>query len=710
MKIVNSISRFLLFHFHTVGSKVFSLLFLIAVSFILTYGQQEVNSPSMVVKPLNINTIQSEIGGIPHNNNLYFCSNRGRKYLFKKAYRSRPNYRLFCSVKASDSQFSKPKTVKKQGSAILHTGPITFYRDKALVTQSVMRGNQSELGIIEYQIAGDQWHKKGEIELDNTIASNYHPTLHSKGEWLIFSSDRAGGFGGADLYASYWVDSSWSSPYNLGPAINTAGNECFPFLLPDSTLYFSSNGHDTGKDLDIFAVNLSGHLIQSPIVKSLPFPLNSPHDDFGISWDSENQKGFFCSDRPLINEGETPPSNDNLFFFQPTGDCWFQFENVAVGEPLAHHEITVQSSHFREQKQNTDQAGRISLPIAALQQRTDSLRFKTPGFETISLSIQELTFPPQESDIRVNLVPETPPQLEVYLQDSSGKYSSPLSVKVIPDARPEETKLLTLIPNQPHLLALDLTESYQFEVTHNFGVIGAGTYIPQDSLQPLTLSLNAHPLIRIEGVVYKQNSQTPIPGAAVRIIQNENRSTMASTQTDEAGRFVLWSHQDSIHHLSIFSSATGFYSHRYDLTSGESQTPGKMTFTLKLAEYGNNKVVKTIYYDFNQSNLRLLSQKDLNEIYYFMIENPEAVIELSSFTDARGPAPYNLTLSQERAESVVQFIVDNRSIPRDRIIPKGYGETRLVNHCKDGVSCSEQEHQLNRRTEIKVTHILFSKK
>ncbi|RZK16223.1 MAG: OmpA family protein, partial [Pedobacter sp.] len=70
-------------------------------------------------------------------------------------------------------------------------------------------------------------------------------------------------------------------------------------------------------------------------------------------------------------------------------------------------------------------------------------------------------------------------------------------------------------------------------------------------------------------------------------------------------------------------------------------------------------------------------------------------------TDSRGKDAYNLTLSQKRAESAVQYII-SRGVNKNRITAKGYGETQLLNKCANNVSCSDAEHQLNRRTEFKI--------
>jgi outer membrane protein OmpA-like peptidoglycan-associated protein/tetratricopeptide (TPR) repeat protein len=113
-------------------------------------------------------------------------------------------------------------------------------------------------------------------------------------------------------------------------------------------------------------------------------------------------------------------------------------------------------------------------------------------------------------------------------------------------------------------------------------------------------------------------------------------------------------------------------------------------------------VIENIYYDFDKWNIRPDAAVELDKIVALLVENPQIIIELGSHTDSRGSKKYNENLSQKRAESAVQYIISN-GIAKDRITAKGYGEYQLVNNCADGIKCSDEEHQMNRRTEFKVT-------
>ncbi|MCB0639919.1 MAG: OmpA family protein, partial [Lewinella sp.] len=115
-------------------------------------------------------------------------------------------------------------------------------------------------------------------------------------------------------------------------------------------------------------------------------------------------------------------------------------------------------------------------------------------------------------------------------------------------------------------------------------------------------------------------------------------------------------------------------------------------------------VLENIYYDFNKSAIRRGAATDLEALAQLMERYPSMMVELGAHTDSRGPADYNQDLSERRAASAKQFLVQ-RGIAANRIRTVGYGETQLRNHCADGVNCSEEEHRLNRRTEVRVLSI-----
>ncbi len=122
--------------------------------------------------------------------------------------------------------------------------------------------------------------------------------------------------------------------------------------------------------------------------------------------------------------------------------------------------------------------------------------------------------------------------------------------------------------------------------------------------------------------------------------------------------------------------------------------------------------LNNIYYDYDDDKILPDAMGDLNYLDTLMKQYPDMVIELSSHTDARGNDKYNLELSQRRAESAKKYLVGN-GIVDSRIQAVGYGETQILNDCKNGIKCADEQHRLNRRTEFKIlsgpTSILIKK-
>ena len=110
-----------------------------------------------------------------------------------------------------------------------------------------------------------------------------------------------------------------------------------------------------------------------------------------------------------------------------------------------------------------------------------------------------------------------------------------------------------------------------------------------------------------------------------------------------------------------------------------------------------------IYFRFDKYNISQEAATELDRIVGIMKENPALIIEAASHTDSRGPRAYNQKLSERRAKSTVDYIV-SKGISRDRITAKGYGESQLINNCKDGVRCGIEKHKLNRRTEFVIVN------
>ena len=128
---------------------------------------------------------------------------------------------------------------------------------------------------------------------------------------------------------------------------------------------------------------------------------------------------------------------------------------------------------------------------------------------------------------------------------------------------------------------------------------------------------------------------------------------------------------------------------------------------LKIKNFGSSKenkltVIENIYYATNSADINSDSQKKLDKIIKAMQDNKTLKLAIASHTDSKGDDASNMTLSEKRAQNVMEYFI-SKGIAKERLSAKGYGETQILNRCKNGIDCSETENELNRRTEFKFT-------
>ena len=157
--------------------------------------------------------------------------------------------------------------------------------------------NGSDLGAQIYKSsrASGTWSEPQQVKLfDDSTITCAHPSLSYSGDTLYFVSDAPDGYGGMDIYFAQLDGDEWKMPTNLGPVINTASDEMFPTIRKNGTLYFSSKGHPGYGGLDIFKAVPQD---STWLLYNMGTPFNSNGDDFGITFASDAEEGFFSSNR-----------------------------------------------------------------------------------------------------------------------------------------------------------------------------------------------------------------------------------------------------------------------------------------------------------------------------------------------------------------------------------------------------------------------------
>lgn len=203
---------------------------------------------------------------------------------------------------------------------------------------------------------------------------------------------------------------------------------------------------------------------------------------------------------------------------------------------------------------------------------------------------------------------------------------------------------------------------------------------------------------KLDAIVVETQTQTALPNAKV-IITDEFGNAVKTTTTNENGRialevtpltqYTIVTEKDGYNLNTIIFNAWGSGNNKYNKTIALDQTKAEII--------DNAIVIENIYFDFNKASVKKESELSLNKIIEVLNANPEMKIAINAHTDSKGTDKYNMNLSEKRAASAYQYLV-NKGIAKERLESKGYGKTQLKFNC--GAKCTADEDAKNRRIEF----------
>jgi outer membrane protein OmpA-like peptidoglycan-associated protein len=222
-----------------------------------------------------------------------------------------------------------------------------------------------------------------------------------------------------------------------------------------------------------------------------------------------------------------------------------------------------------------------------------------------------------------------------------------------------------------------------------------------DELYAFVLEIESN--IYLNGVVRDKETLQPLRNAVVELM-DRTTGTNYTYVTDEEGQFEFVLHENATYDLE--GRATDYITASIKDISTEGLRVFEDTAIVKellldKIEIGRTIVLENIYYDFDKWEIRDDAALELDKLVRILKDNPTMKIDLNSHTDARGSDTYNQTLSEKRAKSAVDYLI-SQGIAASRLQAKGYGESRPINACVNGVECPEEAHQQNRRTEFTI--------
>ena len=529
---------------------------------------------------------------------------------------------LYVSEKDPGGNLQEPKVLPGKPNQKFHEGPATFTQswDEMYFTRNNYVGAQKKkigdegimkLKVVRAVLKDDKWEISGELPFNSDDYSVGHPAMTKDGKTIYFASDLADDGTGQDLYKTILEDSMWSEPIRLAGDINTRGDEVFPFIHPDGTLYFASDGHPGIGGLDVFSAEKSGDNWGN--ITNLGYKINTSWDDFGLIFDEEKAGGYFSSNRP------SGVGSDDIYEFKVKGlTLKGLVYDKETGDPIPGASVSVLLEGTEVNQVITNPEGKFEISVD--KDTEYQLDASKPGYLPNSHIVNTTGLTPESPEERIPLTPEK--------------------------------KLM------------------------------------------------------LSGVVLDKHSRAHIPGATV-YLKNTTTGGIDSTTSGPSGDFTFGLEPSMNYNLTAQKANCVLSKDETFTTAG--MTEGTIDKVLEMTCFLAGQVIhlKNIYYDLDKYNIRPDAARELEQVVEWMKQFPKLTIEMRSHCDSRASYTYNIWLSAKRAESSSNYII-SRNVAPERITAAGFGEYLLVNECvgepvdvpeKD---CSEEKHQLNRRTEFKV--------
>jgi len=619
----------------------------------------------------SINTPALEFSPAFYQNGLVFVSSRFKNGPVDERL-GETFFELFYSDLDPNGMPLKAHSLSLEINSQLHEGPVTFNRKGTQIfftrnnqTGGVVRTDSKgkvRLKIYQAQKGLYDWENVVELPFNSDDYSCMHPTLSADGNTMFLASNKPGGFGGTDLYMVKKVNGAWSDLINLGPDVNTEKNEAFPFFHESGMLFFASDGHSGFGGLDLFMLDLSSRVWGK--VTNLGKPFNSAQDDLGFILNSEGTHGYFSSNR------EGGAGKDDLYLFEaPQG-----LQGLEVKTKMNALLSVYDAGNSRR------------MPGAAVRifEKSDDGLLQNEQLYNVELKPSQAN----GADMVFNMVRKKEDELGEprYLTGRNGDVT------------------LQLEENKDYLILVSKAGYTMQEVSYST----RNVEIPQ----PLEVVLKPSNCLALTGTVLTEKTNRPVANAHIRV-KNACTGEEGTVRTNIQGKFEYCLEMGC--DFSVISEKQGYAPTRTDVSTVKIRGSRSADITMRMPllseaiareplKTGTTIVLENIYYDFNKSTVRTGEDRELESLAQLMKTYPSMEIELISHTDSQGDETYNFDLSLKRAESAKEFLM-GRGIAGKRIKALGYGESKLRNHCKDGVECSDEEHRYNRRTEVRITHM-----
>jgi len=537
-----------------------------------------------------------------------------------------------------------------------------------------------------------------------------HPCIVPDTNVFYFSTEIEGGQGGFDIYSGIINGTKVDSIKNLGPNVNTAGDEFYPTFADSIMLYFASDGRPGFGNLDIFKADVSNFSHPKP-AEILSAPFNSPADDFCFVYSrNRKNKGYVTSNR---SGGQ---GDDDIYLFKMgkmliTGIARDADGNILVGALVQLFDLD--GNLIAETY--TDENGRYAFKVSPGEY--ELLITTEDGFIARQrISVDENW--DNNKDINLQLIEnkESVQLTSIVVDRITGDLLSNVTIETYTKEDGEWILTDSIVTDDEAKWKVNIKRNLDQKVVfkHNKYETQTVEIFSQDvdrasKINEMLMGVEMN-IAKLSGVIIDAITNKPVENAEVELYEKQADGSwkkVGTVLTDKDGK---WLHPiDNTKDYKVKVNRDGYDSYSFRVPSVYSMSDERRkkllykmaTFELNPSADLDAKInVDNIYFEFGKSDIQEDSYPIMDNIYKFLMRNRTIIVELSAHTDCIGSASNNLKLSKKRAQSCYEYLI-KKGIPKSRLSPKGYGKTEMLNSCEEQKKDAKAA-AINRRVELKV--------
>lgn len=498
----------------------------------------------------------------------------------------------------------------------------------------------------------------------NSPADDIAPSISTDGSEMILSSNRNNGHTpnevgdyDFDIYSTTLLDKGWAQPHKLDGPINSTSDDVSNCLYYDGTKMLLHRDEDG--QTDIFESKLNGITWSAP--EKMNFNISTAKNNERYAcYNEDGWKMYYCRDNS---------SRENGMEVMFSG-----MQNKMKKDYMAGTVVSAVNSKFND--------GPIYIHIDG-----ETMYIASEGFESMGgydIFISKKQQGQWSTPVNMGYPINTPYDDFFFASTANGKFAYIASNRAGGEGGFDIYQVTFWGPEKKPILE---TEDY---------LLGSVIMPVKDHTIEKTVEVKKKSLTVFKGITIDAISRKPVE-AEIEITDNATGKVIETFTTNSAtGKFIITLNSGKNYGIAVKAPGYLFHSENFDIPNGAEDNLVNKTIELKNIAVGSKIALRNIFFDVNKATLRSESNSELDRLVKLLNDVPNLKIEISGHTDNTGSAALNETLSQQRAEAVVTYLI-NHGISASRLTSKGYGSSKPV-----ASNSTEDGRQQNRRTEFEI--------